>query len=157
MRAWYDILQLGGGAEDEAGHPRLAGAARSADRAGRRSAASRRDSIVLAGFSQGGAIALQTGLRHPERLAGDHGAVDLSAAGGRRSQPSAAAANRDLPIFMAHGTLRPDDPDARAPRNRATRCEALGYAVGVARIPDAALGVPARRSRDIAAFLLRIL
>ena len=59
--------------------------------------------IVLAGFSQGGAIALYAGLRHAERLAG---IVALSTylidGAGLRSE--AAPANRDIPIFMAHGT-----------------------------------------------------
>jgi phospholipase/carboxylesterase len=62
--------------------------------------------IVLAGFSQGGAIALYTGLRHAQRLAG---IVALSTylidAAGLAAE--AAAANRDVPIFMAHGTRDP--------------------------------------------------
>ncbi|MEP7329342.1 MAG: alpha/beta fold hydrolase [Betaproteobacteria bacterium] len=62
--------------------------------------------IILAGFSQGGAIALYAGLRHPQRLAGIValstyliGADDLA------TEPSPA--NRDVPIFMAHGTRDP--------------------------------------------------
>ncbi|MEO8754133.1 MAG: alpha/beta fold hydrolase [Casimicrobiaceae bacterium] len=62
--------------------------------------------IVLAGFSQGGAIALYTGLRHAQRLAG---IVALSTylidAPGLAAE--AATANRDVPIFMAHGTRDP--------------------------------------------------
>ena len=70
--AWYDILGLDSHAqrEDEAGPARLAGAGRGADRARRRRAASRPSRIVLAGFSQGCAMTLMTGLRHDERLAG---------------------------------------------------------------------------------------
>lgn len=62
--------------------------------------------IVLAGFSQGGAIALFAGLRHPQRLAGIVAlstylvAPDLLPA-------EASSANRDVPIFMAHGTRDP--------------------------------------------------
>jgi phospholipase/carboxylesterase len=69
MRAWYDILQLGGGPEDEAGirESQAALEAMIAREEGRGIAPER---IVIAGFSQGGAIALQTALRHPARLAG---------------------------------------------------------------------------------------
>lgn len=73
--------------------------------------------ITLAGFSQGGAIAAQVALRHPERLAG---LVCLSTylvlpetLAAERSQ-----ANRELPIFQAHGTL---DPMVNLERGRAAR------------------------------------
>jgi len=67
-------------------------------------AATRR--IVLAGFSQGGVIALHTGLRHAERLAG---IVALSTYVMLPDSLAAegSPANRDLPIFMAHGTADP--------------------------------------------------
>jgi phospholipase/carboxylesterase len=62
--------------------------------------------IVLAGFSQGGAIALFAGLRHPRRLAG---IVALSSylIGDWLIAAEASSANRDLPIFMGHGTRDP--------------------------------------------------
>ena len=62
--------------------------------------------IVLSGFSQGGAVALYTGLRHPARLAG---LVALSTylIGIDTLDRDASQANRDVPIFMAHGTLDP--------------------------------------------------
>ena len=60
--------------------------------------------IVLAGFSQGGAIALHTALRHAEPLAG---VLALSTYLPLRSQlaDEANAANRNIPIFMAHGSF----------------------------------------------------
>jgi len=62
--------------------------------------------IVLAGFSQGGAIALYAGLRHPQRLAGIVAlSTYLIGADVLATEPSAA--NRDVPIFMAHGTRDP--------------------------------------------------
>ena len=69
MRAWYDIYRLGGGPEDEAGIRQSEGGLKDliAREKGRGIPANR---IVIAGFSQGGAIALQTFLRYPERLAG---------------------------------------------------------------------------------------
>jgi phospholipase/carboxylesterase len=62
--------------------------------------------LVLAGFSQGGVIALQTGLRHPERLAGIM-ALSTYLAMPQALAAEAQAANRDVPIFMAHGTFDP--------------------------------------------------
>lgn len=59
--------------------------------------------IVLGGFSQGGALALYAGLRHPVRLAG---LIALSAylIDGAVLPAEADSANRDVPIFMAHGS-----------------------------------------------------
>ena len=102
MRAWYDILgaQIDR-SEDEAGiRQSQAQVERLIDREiGRGTARSR---IVLAGFSQGGAITLQTGLRQREPLAG---MVVLSAymplAASAASE--ASAAGRAMPLFMAHG------------------------------------------------------
>src|SRR6266568_2391138 len=69
--------------------------------------------LVLAGFSQGGAIALQTGLRHPERIAGIM-ALSAYVPVGEKLPAEASAANRDVPIFMAHGSHDPIVPLARA-------------------------------------------
>ena len=62
--------------------------------------------IVLAGFSQGGAMALFTGLRYPERLAG---IMVLSAylLLGEKLEDEAHEVNRDVPIFQAHGLHDP--------------------------------------------------
>jgi phospholipase/carboxylesterase len=125
MRAWYDIVQLGGGAEDEAGirdSQRLLEALVARERS--RGIDARR--IVLAGFSQGGAIALQTGLRHPERLAGIMAlSTWLPLAGTLEAERHAA--NAGVPIFIAHGTMDEMIALERAERSRA-RLEALGYA-----------------------------
>lgn len=113
MRAWYDILQLGPGPEDEAG-------VRASQRTLERLIAEQglpAERVVLAGFSQGGAIVLQTALRHPERLAG---VVALSTylplAGSLEKE--AAPANRDLPVFMAHGLHDEIIPISRARASR---------------------------------------
>jgi phospholipase/carboxylesterase len=62
--------------------------------------------IVLAGFSQGGAVALYTGLRHPRRIAGIL-ALSTYLIGAQALAREASPANRDVPIFMAHGTYDP--------------------------------------------------
>ena len=127
MRSWYDIRpDAGVRREDEPGlrqSQRRVEALIAREKA-RGVAASR---IVLAGFSQGGAMALQTGLRHPERLAGIMALscylplADLVAA-------EASAANRDVPIFLAHGTHDPLIPLARAQRSYEI-LTGLGYRV----------------------------
>jgi phospholipase/carboxylesterase len=83
--------------------------------------------LVLAGFSQGGAIAFQTGLRHAERLAG---IIALSTYLPIADTVAAerSTANQDVPIFMAHGT---HDPVIVLPRATGSRDKlaALGYSV----------------------------
>jgi phospholipase/carboxylesterase len=83
--------------------------------------------IVLAGFSQGGAMALYTALRYPRPLAG---VLCLS---GYLPLPDslvseAARANASIPVFMGHGSADPIVPLAVAERTRA-QLKALGYRV----------------------------
>jgi phospholipase/carboxylesterase len=106
MRAWYDIKVLSAaGPEDEAGI--RASAALLAQYVEReREAGIAANRIVVAGFSQGGAIALHAGLRYPERLAG---ILALSTYLPLRATftAEAAPANRELPILMCHGRFDP--------------------------------------------------
>jgi len=71
--------------------------------------------IVLAGFSQGGVIAIHTGVRHAERLAGIV-ALSTYVVEPDKLAVEGSPANRDIPIFMAHGTydpmIRPEWGDA---------------------------------------------
>jgi phospholipase/carboxylesterase len=126
MRAWYDILQLGGGREDEAGireSQALLEALIARER--RRGVAAQR--IVLAGFSQGGAVALHTGLRHAERLAGILAlSTYLPLAASVAAERSAA--NAGVPLFMAHGRFDDIIPLERARQSRAL-LEGLGCKV----------------------------
>ena len=85
------------------------------------------DRVVLAGFSQGGAMALHTGLRHPERLAGIM-ALSCYLPLADHFPGEATAANRATPIFMAHGTHDPLIPLDRARQARDTLAR-LGYRV----------------------------
>jgi phospholipase/carboxylesterase len=103
MRAWYDIRQANLNERAD-----LDGVRRSQvqvdallAREASRGIAPRR--TLLAGFSQGGAIALYAGLRFEARLAG---IVALSSylIAADRADAEASPANRDVPIFMAHGT-----------------------------------------------------
>jgi phospholipase/carboxylesterase len=64
--------------------------------------------IILAGFSQGGAITLHTGLRFTERLAGLLALSTYLPLPGKLDKE--ASANKDIPIFMAHGIADPVIP-----------------------------------------------
>ena len=103
MRAWYDIAMNDiGRLPDERG-------IRESQLAIERLIARERDRgidtsrIVLAGFSQGGAIALQTGLRHANRLAGIV-AMSTYLPLEESLDAEASSANKTIPIFMGHGT-----------------------------------------------------
>jgi phospholipase/carboxylesterase len=127
MRAWYDIaLQDLARKPDERGirESQAQVEALIAREKGRGVAA---DRIVLAGFSQGGAIALQAGLRHAESLGG---IVALSTYLTLQDslEREAAAANKRTPIFMAHGTQDPIVPIDLAEASRKV-LEARGYDV----------------------------
>jgi phospholipase/carboxylesterase len=126
MRAWYDIVALGGGREDEAG-VRASGDFLSGLIADPICAGLGADRIVFAGFSQGGAIALQAGLRHPDRLAGIL-ALSTYLPIASRLAAERSAANADVPILMVHGTADPVIPLDRALASR-DHLQSLGYAV----------------------------
>ncbi|HAC34656.1 MAG TPA: carboxylesterase [Gammaproteobacteria bacterium] len=83
--------------------------------------------IILAGFSQGGALALHTGLRYPQRLGGVM-ALSTYLATGDSLPEEAAPANRDTPVLYAHGLRDPMIPIAQATRSR-DRLKELGYQV----------------------------
>ena len=98
MRAWYDVYALDGvRREDETGvRASQARVEALIAREKARGVAARR--IVLAGFSQGGAIALQTGLRHAERLAGIM-ALSTYLPLASSVAKEASAANRDVMVY----------------------------------------------------------
>lgn len=110
--------------------------------------------IVLAGFSQGGAIALYTGLRYPERLAGI-AALSTYVVDAPNLVAEASPMNRDLPIFMGHGTHDPVVALAWAEASRKTleaggwKVEWHTYAMEHSASPEEIV--------DIAAFLRRVL
>ena len=106
MRAWYDIKELSAhGAADETGIRESAAILEKFIQR-ERDAGVAANHIVVAGFSQGGVIALHAALRHGERLAG------VMALSSYLSLPKTLAAeatmaNRDLPILMCHGSFDP--------------------------------------------------
>jgi phospholipase/carboxylesterase len=126
MRAWYDIKSF-----TPAGRADLAGTVESArrvaaciDREVQRGVVASR--IVLAGFSQGGAVALYAGLRHPERLAGIL-AMSCYLPFAETLATERSAANAEVPILLCHGRSDPVVPIAMGLEARAD-LEAHGYA-----------------------------
>jgi len=148
MRAWYDIFQFGAGPEDDAGiraSQKLVEDLMAKER-GRK--------IVLAGFSQGGAIVLQTALRHPERLAGVM-ALSTYLPLAKALEQERAAANHDLPIFMAHGKFDDIIPIDRARQSR-DLLKKLNYPVEWREYPMPH-SVCAEEIADLSAFLVKLL
>lgn len=118
MRAWYDVTFDGLDRRPDASGIVASQRAIEALLAREKARGIGSDRIVLAGFSQGGAITLQAGLRHAESLAG---LMVLSSylPLAQTLAAEASAANAQTPIFMAHGTEDPVIPIALGERSRA--------------------------------------
>jgi len=131
MRAWYDILTLErGGPQDEAG---IRESSRLLEMLIEREheRGIPYENIVLAGFSQGGAIALHTALRYPHRLAGLMALstyLPLVDSFDREVLHNMDAQSQELPIFMAHGSSDPMLPMALG-QHVHTILEKAGYEV----------------------------
>lgn len=163
MPAWYDIKEMGAWAREDAfasgsGHDEAG--ARESERQIRALIERERqrgipaERIVIAGFSQGGAIALHTALRYEEELAG----VMVLSAGlmfAAKLAPEAAPANRKTPIFIAHGTFDPVVPVIVGQRTRHF-LEDLGYDVEWREYPMQH-NVSMEEIQDIGRFLTRVL
>ena len=153
MRAWYDVYGFDARDQDERRIRQSTGwidelVAREVERG---VPANR---VVLAGFSQGGAMALFGGLRHPQALAG------LMCLSAYLPLPDtldaeASAANRSVPIFQAHGTADPMVPAALGRGSRDRLVEA-GYAVDYREYPMAH-AVCTDEVRDIGDWLTGVL
>ncbi|WP_019938120.1 alpha/beta hydrolase [Bordetella sp. FB-8] len=127
MRSWYDILVMDLVRREDAQGIRASEQAIRALISRENTRGIPTSNIVLAGFSQGCAMTLHTGLRLPEKLAGMMGLsgylplIDLA-------QAERHPANASTPIFLAHGIF---DPVVVLPRAEASRdtLQALGYDV----------------------------
>jgi len=130
MRAWYDVsfgdLEGRSRQADEKGvRESQAQIEQLIARENRRKVPSR--NIVLAGFSQGGAVALQTGLRYPETLAGVM-ALSTYLPLAESFAQEATPANAGTAVFMAHGTQDPVVPYAMGKASH-ERLQQAGYSV----------------------------
>lgn len=154
MRAWYDIVSAELDKRADENGVRTSALAIDALIADQRAKGIASNRIVLAGFSQGGVIALQAGLRYPEKLGGIM-ALSTYLACAETLATEASSSNRNLPIFMVHGTMDQVIPIALAKRSK-SRLETHGY-----KIDWHEYGMPhsvcAEEIDDIAAFVKRVL
>ena len=150
MRAWYDIFQFGGGREDEKG-------VRASQKLLEKLIEAQPvppEKVILAGFSQGGAIVLQTALRYPKRLAGVMAlSTYLPIAATLAAERSEA--NARIPIFMAHGQYDDIIPMQRAQASREA-LEKLGFRIEWHEYPMPH-SVCGEEVRDISAWLAKLL
>lgn len=154
MPAWYDILGFDASVRQDAEGIQKSQRAIEALIASEVARGIAHERIVLAGFSQGCAMALHTGLRLPHRLAGIialSGYLPLSEALTQERH----AANATTPIFMAHGTQDPVVVVARGEMSR-NQLLAQGYAVQWYTYPMEHAVHP-REVADISAFLTQVL
>ena len=151
MRAWYDIDPRSPLSGDSEIRESAAQVAALVEREVERGIPARR--ISLAGFSQGGVIALHLGLRHVDRLAGIM-ALSTYLHDPEHLTEEVSFASVDVPIFMAHGIADPMIPITRAITSRevllrhAYQVEWHEYAMGHQVCPE--------EIRDIAGWLNRI-
>lgn len=131
MRAWYDILSLDrGGPQDEAG-VRESGELLLQLIENERERGIPYEKITIAGFSQGGAIALHTSLRFAHRLAGVMALstyLPLQSKFDAEVATNAEAQDCDVPIFFAHGSFDPVVPMVLGEKSM-TRIKSAGYQV----------------------------
>jgi phospholipase/carboxylesterase len=125
MRAWYDIDLRAPLAGDQDIRASAAAIEQLIERERQRGVPPRR--VVLAGFSQGGVIALHLGLRFTERLAGIM-ALSTYLHDPEHLTDEVSFASVDVPIFMAHGLVDPMIPATRAVGSREALRQ-LGYQV----------------------------
>jgi phospholipase/carboxylesterase len=154
MRAWYDIVagDLGRRQDEKGLRQSQALVEELIAREKKRGTPAER--IVLAGFSQGCAIALLTGLRHAERLAGIVGMSGYLPLA-ETTQAERSDANRLTPIFLAHGTTDPVVPLAGGEMSR-DALRALGLDVEWHEYPMPH-SVCMEEVRDLNAWLLKVL
>ena len=150
MRAWYDILQFGPGPEDEAGIRESQGIVEGLIEA----AGVPPERVVLAGFSQGGAIVLHTALRYRRRLAGVL-ALSTYVPLSNKLDAEKSAENAQIPVFMAHGRFDELIPLPRAAASRDLLVK-MGYRVEWHEYPMPH-SVCMEEIADVAAFLRGVL
>ena len=154
MRAWYDLYSLDRDApQDEAGIRASAAIIEQliSEEVARGFST---EHIVLAGFSQGGALALFTALRYPQKLAGIV-ALSTYLPVATATLAEASDINRDTPIFQAHGSVDDVVPFNFA-RNSRKQLHQAGYDVDWHEYPIAHSVIP-EELQHIRAFLSRIL
>jgi phospholipase/carboxylesterase len=127
MRAWYDItgMEIAQRQDEHGMRESVIQLEELIAREVSRGIAS--DKILLAGFSQGGAIVLAAGVRHLQKLGGII-ALSTYLPMAEKTAAEASAGNRAIPIFFAHGTFDPVVPLMLGEMSR-NHLQGLGYAI----------------------------
>jgi phospholipase/carboxylesterase len=154
MRAWYDIRMEGNTRAPDIGDLRESERAVGALIGRERERGVGAARIVLAGFSQGGALTLYAGPRHPERLAGLI-AMSCSLPAPEAIAAEAAPAGRGMKVFMGHGSYDDLVPAERG-RHASQTLTDQGYAVTWREYPIPH-SVSAQEIADVSAFLQEVL
>jgi len=151
MRAWYDIVSLDTTGRADANGVRESTTLLEALVTRERERGMDAGRIVVAGFSQGGAIAINAALHSKERLAGLMALSTYMALPGELAE---SKASREMPVFMAHGSY---DPMLRIDWGRASadKLIAAGFDVEWHDYPMAHAVCP-QEIEDIRAWLLRV-
>ena len=152
MRAWYDIVSLDAEGRADADGVRESTAILEALIARELERGIPADKIVIAGFSMGGAIAINTALHTTHALAG---LMALSTYLPLPGEVESSSGSRDLPVFMAHGTFDPMLP-MQWGQLSAQKLEETGYSVEWREYPMAHAVCP-QEIVDIREWLLRVL
>ena len=152
MRAWYDIVSLDAEGRADADGVRESTAILEALIAREIERGIPADQIVIAGFSMGGAIAINTALHTAHALAG---LMALSTYLPLPGEVEGSSGSRDLPVFMAHGTFDPMLP-MQWGQLSAQKLEETGYSIEWREYPMAHAVCP-QEIVDIREWLLRVL
>ena len=155
MRAWYDIKAMDIGSEQDAAGIRLSQDELEKLIQQQMEQGIPSERIVLAGFSQGGAIILQTGLRYTHRLAGLMALSTYLPLADTLSHEKSMQ-NSQVPIFYGHGDSDPVVPPQLAYLSR-SRLEQQGYVLEWHEYPGMQHGVNPQEIRDISAWLQKVL
>lgn len=151
MRAWYDIISLDAEGRADAAGVHASTAILEELIAREKARGIDAGKIVIAGFSMGGAIAINTALHTREKLAG---MMALSTYVPLSGEVDEAKGSRDLPVFMAHGTFDPMLP-MQWGQQSADRLKKAGFTIEWHDYPMAHAVCP-EEIRDIREWLLKI-
>lgn len=155
MRSWYDILEAS--LDRKVAVDDIYQSSAQLTRLIQREidAGIKAENILLAGFSQGGVIALHAGLRFPQKLAGIL-ALSTYLPTTAQLQTEGTTANKDLPIFMAHGTMDPVVYPQIA-KDSFNQLQNMGYPISWHEYPTMQHSLCLEEITDIAHFINRVL
>ena len=154
MRSWYDILDASLDREVAVDDIYQSSALLEQLIQGEQNKGIKAENILLAGFSQGGVIALHAGLRYPQKLAGIM-ALSTYMPTTEQLKTERAAVNNETPIFMAHGTMDPVVYPQIA-KDAFNRLKAMDYSINWHEYPMQH-SLCLEEITDISAFINRVL